>query len=509
MAETVGQYQQSAFANPQAGQRPIASQQVRDNDNAIRVQHNAHDSDAGVHFQSSTLASRPAFGTAGRKWLTTDGLRIYYDTGAAWVEAAYLPLAGGTVAGATTFTSTLTGTLTGNASTATALATARSIALGGVLAGSANFDGTAGITITAAHVAGSIVNADINASAGIVDTKLATISTAGKVSNSATTAASANTASAIVARDGSGNFSAGTVTVSGLTHTGTTITLRGVTYTLPAADGTSGQVLSTNGLGTLSWAAASAGFVTGSGTTGKLPKFTGSAALGDSIITESGTVIAVAGSVAAGTNPATTGSFRLPNAIANGIYGRNAANTANIAALSVLADNYVQVGAETLASVKIGGASSTIYIGGLLWPASDGTNGQVLTTNGSGTLSFTSATGLSGSGTTGKIAKFTGTSAAGDSIMTESGTEIDVAGNVDVGFTYVYKVNGTQVVAARNTGWTATWTGVTADKTIDTTNFSATPVALDDTPTLGNFLSLVGHFRALYEACASHGLIGA
>jgi hypothetical protein len=62
--------------------------------------------------------------------------------------------------------------------------------------------------------AGTIDNADINASAGIVDTKLATIATAGKVSNSATTATSANTASAIVARDGSGNFTAGTITAA-------------------------------------------------------------------------------------------------------------------------------------------------------------------------------------------------------------------------------------------------------------------------------------------------------
>lgn len=57
---------------------------------------------------------------------------------------------------------------------------------------------------------GVIVNADINASAAIADTKLATISTAGKVSNSATTATDANTNSAIIARDASGNFSAGT-----------------------------------------------------------------------------------------------------------------------------------------------------------------------------------------------------------------------------------------------------------------------------------------------------------
>jgi hypothetical protein len=63
-------------------------------------------------------------------------------------------------------------------------------------------------------ISGAIANADIAAGAAIVDTKLATISTAGKVSNSATTATSANTASAIVARDASGNFTAGTITAS-------------------------------------------------------------------------------------------------------------------------------------------------------------------------------------------------------------------------------------------------------------------------------------------------------
>jgi hypothetical protein len=53
---------------------------------------------------------------------------------------------------------------------------------------------------------GTILNADINASAAIVDTKLDTIATAGKVSNSATTATDANTASTIVARSAAGNF---------------------------------------------------------------------------------------------------------------------------------------------------------------------------------------------------------------------------------------------------------------------------------------------------------------
>ncbi|MBP6054234.1 MAG: hypothetical protein KA527_01230 [Cytophagaceae bacterium] len=69
--------------------------------------------------------------------------------------------------------------------------------------------------VTSAKIAnGTIVNADINASAAIADTKLATISTSGKVSNSATTATDANTASAIVTRDANGDFAAGTITAS-------------------------------------------------------------------------------------------------------------------------------------------------------------------------------------------------------------------------------------------------------------------------------------------------------
>ena len=59
-----------------------------------------------------------------------------------------------------------------------------------------------------------IVNADISASAAITDNKLATISTAGKVANSATTATSSDTPNTIVLRDGSGNFVAGTITAN-------------------------------------------------------------------------------------------------------------------------------------------------------------------------------------------------------------------------------------------------------------------------------------------------------
>lgn len=67
---------------------------------------------------------------------------------------------------------------------------------------------TTGTIITTGDT-GTVTNLMLAGS--IADSQLSTISTAGKVSNSATTATSANTASAIVARDASGNFSAGSI----------------------------------------------------------------------------------------------------------------------------------------------------------------------------------------------------------------------------------------------------------------------------------------------------------
>jgi len=108
-------------------------------------------------------------------------------------------------------TGDVTGNVTGNSSTATALQTSRTIELTGDVTGSASFNGTANASISANIGSGVIVDADINAAAGIVDTKLATITTAGKVANSATTGTSDNIPGTLVLRDASGNLSAGAV----------------------------------------------------------------------------------------------------------------------------------------------------------------------------------------------------------------------------------------------------------------------------------------------------------
>jgi len=85
----------------------------------------------------------------------------------------------------------------------------------GAVVGTTNTQTLTNKTISASsNTITDIANANVASAAAIADTKLATISTAGKVQNTATTATSSNSGSAIVSRDASGNFSAGTITAS-------------------------------------------------------------------------------------------------------------------------------------------------------------------------------------------------------------------------------------------------------------------------------------------------------
>ncbi|KKM73818.1 hypothetical protein LCGC14_1406640, partial [marine sediment metagenome] len=73
-----------------------------------------------------------------------------------------------------------------------------------------------------------------------------------------------------------------------------------IEYTWPGSDGGSGNVLSTNGSGILSWTAGGAGALGGSGTATTIAKWSAAATLTDSIITEAGTDLTVAGTLTAG-----------------------------------------------------------------------------------------------------------------------------------------------------------------------------------------------------------------
>ena len=78
------------------------------------------------------------------------------------------------------------GTATGNAGSSTQLQSSRGFSISGdITANAVAFNGTGDVGLSAAITAGVIVNADVNASAAIVDTKLATISTADKVAGGA------------------------------------------------------------------------------------------------------------------------------------------------------------------------------------------------------------------------------------------------------------------------------------------------------------------------------------
>jgi hypothetical protein len=91
MATTVGQHGVTAFTNPSNGDALDATV-VKGNDNTLREAYVDHDSDPGIHVQSSALALRPAAGSTGRKWMTYDGTspRLWYDDGTAWREISYL-----------------------------------------------------------------------------------------------------------------------------------------------------------------------------------------------------------------------------------------------------------------------------------------------------------------------------------------------------------------------------------------------------------------------------------
>jgi hypothetical protein len=114
-------------------------------------------------------------------------------------------LTGLTSVAATTFT----GSLTGNAATATKLATTRTFSLTTDVTGSATFDGTGNCAITATVVD----NSHNHTSANISD------------------ATNLNTANMIVKRDGSGNFSAGTITAALTGHASSDLALTGGTIT--------------------------------------------------------------------------------------------------------------------------------------------------------------------------------------------------------------------------------------------------------------------------------------
>lgn len=148
----------------------------------------------------------------------------------------------------------------GNASTASALQTARTISLTGDVVGSVSFSGSGNVSIDTTIQPNSVALgtdttgnyvADITAGSFITKTGTAGEGAIPTISVSAT---SASTASTIVARDASGNFSAGTITASLSGNASTASTwLTARTFTI------GGTGKSVNGSGNVSWSLSEIG----------------------------------------------------------------------------------------------------------------------------------------------------------------------------------------------------------------------------------------------------------
>ena len=312
-----------------------------------------------------------------------------------------------------------------------------------------------------------LTNTNLSGNAGITDANLATISTEGKVSNSATSATASNTSYSIVSRDALGDFSANNITanlngtaINAVNLMGGTAgsipyqTASNTTGLLPA--GTSGQLLTTTGSGTLTWTsnvvpytdanrsvnlgaydltvngitvgkgvgAITSNTVIGNGLSNSNNAGVNNTALGFNALKSNTTGVSNTANGVSSLFSNTTGSFNsaygvsalyfnnsgyynsaigMSTLLTNTTGNHNTAigNKANVGSSNlenataigdsaiVTASNTVQLGNINVNNVN---TSGTLTAGAVTYPRAHGTNGQILSTTGSGTLTWTTAT---------------------------------------------------------------------------------------------------------------------
>lgn len=199
------------------------------------------------------------------------------------------------------------------------------------------------------------------------------------------------------------------------------------TLTMPVDDGNSGQVLTTDGTGVLSWTTNGAGDVVGpaSSTTNAIPTF--SDTTGKLIQNNSGVTIS------SGVVTATGFSGPL-----NGTVGATTPTTGVFTQVDITAQGDLRLqdttGGEYVA-LQAPGTLASSYT--LTLPVDDGTSGQALITDGSGVLSWTSITPGGGdvtgpaSSTDNAVARFDGTT--GKIIQNSAVTIADTTGDITGG----------------------------------------------------------------------------
>jgi len=293
-------------------------------------------------------------------------------------------------------------------------------------------------TITSAMIAdGTIVDGDISSSAAIADSKLATISTAGKVSNSATTATATAGNSTIVARDASGNFAAGTITASLSGNASTASTLATARAIELSGDVTGTANFDGSSAINITTTIAANSVALGTDTTGS---YVGSLVAGTGVSISNNTGEGATPTIAIGQAVSTSSDVTFANMIVSGNLTVQGTTTSIDSATLSIADNVITLNSDVAtgsptenAGIEVRrGASPTVA---LRWNettdkwqttndgttyydvittnsqvaiteaaiitavGADGAAGAVLSTNGSGDLSFVTSVPVANGGT--------------------------------------------------------------------------------------------------------------
>ncbi len=196
----------------------------------------------------------------------------------------------------------------------------------------------------------------------------------------------------------------GTVTVQPAAAAGTW------TLTLPTTAGTSGQQLTTDGTGILSWAAAGSGGITcGTCTTSYVPKFASASSISNSLIYDSGTAIGISNTAPSALLTLGTAGTKLGNIS----FAGNTSGTV---------------------TVQPAAAAGTWT---LTLPTTAGTSGQYLQTNGSGVATWATVAGggnmnCGGTCTAGYIPKFNSGTGIINSLLSDNGATVTDSGALAV-----------------------------------------------------------------------------
>lgn len=209
------------------------------------------------------------------------------------------------------------------------------------------------------------------------------------IPNSATTATSANTASAIVARDGSGNFSAGTITASLSGNASTATSATSATTATNLAGGVAGAVPYQSGSGATAFSAAgtSGQYLQSNGTSA--PSWVTPPTIGDGTLTMNVSGTGLSGSASFTANQTGNSTFTVTSN----------ATSANTASTIVARDASGNFSAGTITATLSGNASSATtasQIDGIEFRNGDSSNGanpDTINNNGTGYVTSVSLFG--------------------------------------------------------------------------------------------------------------------